>query len=193
MEENCVRADASHTYEPGPNDYVVNSKHLTVIVGVEPDDIRLSQPSQLEVNENGNMKRNTFACVKCHDLKQKCRPSDVGDIYRNPCVRCLRSRDPCIFDLAKRKRKRVRRSRHENSVGNNKYQKRKIVGTLNHRVVAITTKSLEYLWLYLISSRHLYRLLKILSQSETKTGLLLIQISIQKQVSHWVSHSHQMT
>ncbi|KTB17871.1 Weak acid resistance protein 1 [Nakaseomyces glabratus] len=125
MEENCVRADASHTYEPGPNDYVVNNKHLTVIVGVEPDDIRLSQPSQLEVNENGNMKRNTFACVKCHDLKQKCRPSDVGDIYRNPCVRCLRSRDPCIFDLAKRKRKRVRRSRHENSVGNNKYQKRK--------------------------------------------------------------------
>lgn len=51
MEENCVRADASHTYEPGPNDYVVNNKHLTVIVGVEPDDIRLSQPSQLEVNE----------------------------------------------------------------------------------------------------------------------------------------------
>lgn len=95
----------------GPNDFVTNEKHLTIITGVEKEDPRLGQPTKIEFNRDGNIKRNTFACVKCHDLKQKCRPSDVNDIYRNPCVRCLRNNDTCVFDLAKRKRKRRKNAR----------------------------------------------------------------------------------
>ncbi|KAL3232569.1 hypothetical protein RNJ44_04485 [Nakaseomyces bracarensis] len=110
----------------GPKDFITNEKHLTVITGVEKEDPRLDQPTKIEVNSDGSIKRNTFACVKCHDLKQKCRPSDMNDIYRHPCVRCLRNNDTCIFDLSKRKRKRRKgtRSPGDKSRDNGKRSKR---------------------------------------------------------------------
>lgn len=55
------------------------------------------------------MKRNSFACISCHSLKQKCVPSDFNDIYRKPCIRCLKNGKLCRFDLSKRTRKRKRR------------------------------------------------------------------------------------
>lgn len=77
------------------------------IEGASPDDPRLTKPMKLEVTrENGKLKRSSFACVGCHSLKQKCWPSDLDDIYRKPCQRCLRQQKVCTFDLSKRTRKR---------------------------------------------------------------------------------------
>lgn len=79
----------------------------TIIKGASPNDPRFSGPVKLEVtNENGKLKRSSFACVGCHSLKQKCWPSDLYDIYRKPCQRCLRQKKVCTFDLSKRTRKR---------------------------------------------------------------------------------------
>ncbi|CCD24632.1 War1p NDAI_0D03180 [Naumovozyma dairenensis CBS 421] len=78
----------------------------TLIEGIDENDPRHSTPSKMETTENGKIKRNTFACVRCHSLKQKCVPSDTNDIYRRPCERCLRTGKLCKFDLSKRTRKR---------------------------------------------------------------------------------------
>lgn len=80
----------------------------TVIQGVPPNDPRILGPVQMESSEDGKTKRNSFACVSCHSLKQKCVPSDPADIYRKPCQRCLKNGKLCKFDLAKRTRKRRR-------------------------------------------------------------------------------------
>lgn len=79
---------------------------VTIIQGTEPDDLRLTTPTKLETTITGKSKRNTFACVGCHTLKQKCVPSDNNNIYLKPCQRCLRQKKKCTFDLAKRTRKR---------------------------------------------------------------------------------------
>ena len=63
--------------------------HTTIIQGIPDNDPRILGPTNLESNTKGKSKRNTFACVRCHSLKQKCVPSDPADIYRKPCVRCL--------------------------------------------------------------------------------------------------------
>ncbi|SMN18745.1 similar to Saccharomyces cerevisiae YML076C WAR1 Homodimeric Zn2Cys6 zinc finger transcription factor [Maudiozyma saulgeensis] len=91
------------------------------IEGASPDDPRILQPMKLEVTrENGKLKRSSFACVGCHSLKQKCWPSDLDDIYRKPCQRCLRQKKICTFDLSKRTRKRQPRKskKNENSSPN---------------------------------------------------------------------------
>ncbi|KAK5780534.1 War1p PWA37_003165 [Arxiozyma heterogenica] len=82
----------------------------TVIQGILDDDPRILGPTNLKSNTKGKSKRNTFACVRCHSLKQKCVPSDPNDIYRKPCVRCLKREKKCTFDLAKRTRKRRART-----------------------------------------------------------------------------------
>ncbi|CAB4257026.1 War1p [Maudiozyma barnettii] len=85
------------------------------IEGANPDDPRVQQPMKLEVTmENGKLKRSSFACVGCHSLKQKCWPSDLDDIYRKPCQRCLRQKKICTFDLSKRTRKRQPRKSKNN-------------------------------------------------------------------------------
>ncbi|CCK70663.1 War1p KNAG_0E04100 [Huiozyma naganishii CBS 8797] len=90
---------------PPPND----ADHMkTIIEGTSIDDPRIFHPTTMEVGRGGKNKRNTFACVGCHSLKQKCVPSDFNDIYRKPCVRCFRQRKKCKFDLSKRTRKRRR-------------------------------------------------------------------------------------
>ena len=82
----------------------------TRIQGAPLNDPRLTKPMKLEVTrENGKLKRSSFACVGCHSLKQKCWPSDLDDIYRKPCQRCLRQKKICTFDLSKRTRKRQSR------------------------------------------------------------------------------------
>lgn len=81
----------------------------TIIKGAPPDDSRVVSPVSLEITVNGKNKRNTFACIRCHSLKQKCVPSDVHDIYRKPCVRCFKQKKKCTFDLSKRTRKRRKR------------------------------------------------------------------------------------
>lgn len=80
-----------------------------LIEGASPHDPRAFGPTQLETSDGGQSKRNSFACVSCHSLKQKCVPSDPLDIYRKPCKRCLRNYKLCKFDLSKRTRKRRRR------------------------------------------------------------------------------------
>lgn len=87
----------------------------TIIEGCSEDDPRLSYPTKLETTEKGKTKRNSFACVCCHSLKQKCEPSDANDIYRKPCRRCLKHKKLCKFDLSKRTRKRKPRSRSPTS------------------------------------------------------------------------------
>ena len=84
--------------------------HTTIIQGIPDNDPRILGPTNLESNTKGKSKRNTFACVRCHSLKQKCVPSDPADIYRKPCVRCLKGKKKCTFDLAKRTRKRRART-----------------------------------------------------------------------------------
>ncbi|CAL9732023.1 weak acid resistance protein 1 [Monosporozyma unispora] len=88
---------------------------ITVIEGIPSNDPRLLGPSKLEANVAGKNKRNTFACVGCHSLKQKCVPSDPDDIYRKPCARCMKQKKKCRFDLAKRTRKRKGRSSRPDS------------------------------------------------------------------------------
>ena len=83
---------------------------LTIIQGIPDNDPRILGPTKLESNMAGKSKRNTFACVRCHSLKQKCVPSDPNDIYRKPCIRCLKRKKKCTFDLAKRTRKRKART-----------------------------------------------------------------------------------
>ncbi|QLQ79957.1 hypothetical protein HG537_0C06060 [Torulaspora globosa] len=80
----------------------------TVILGVPANDPRMLVAVQMESSEDGKTKRNSFACVSCHSLKQKCVPSDPADIYRKPCQRCLKNGKLCKFDLSKRTRKRRR-------------------------------------------------------------------------------------
>ena len=92
----------------------------TRIRGAFPDDPRLTKPMKLEVTrENGKLKRSSFACVGCHSLKQKCWPSDLDDIYRKPCQRCLRQKKICTFDLSKRTRKRQSRKNKDATDPNN--------------------------------------------------------------------------
>lgn len=88
----------------------------TVIEGASSNDPRVLGPTQLETSNGGEVKRNSFACVSCHSLKQKCVPSDVNDIYRKPCKRCLRNYKLCKFDLSKRTRKRRRRDTTDSPV-----------------------------------------------------------------------------
>ncbi|QLL32437.1 hypothetical protein HG536_0C06060 [Torulaspora globosa] len=90
------------------NEYDIDIRTSTVIQGVPPNDPRILGPVQMESSEDGKTKRNSFACVSCHSLKQKCVPSDPADIYRKPCQRCLKNGKLCKFDLAKRTRKRRR-------------------------------------------------------------------------------------
>ncbi|SCU80935.1 LANO_0B01552g1_1 [Lachancea nothofagi CBS 11611] len=80
-----------------------------VIVGVQPDDPRLTHPTALE-GIQGKTKRNTFACTNCHSQKSKCVPSDVSDIYGKPCRRCAKRHKACTFDLSRRTRRRRRES-----------------------------------------------------------------------------------
>ncbi|CAL9737947.1 weak acid resistance protein 1 [Monosporozyma servazzii] len=89
---------------------------ITIIEGISSNDSRVLGPTKLETNVAGKNKRNTFACVGCHSLKQKCVPSDPEDIYRKPCVRCSKQKKKCTFDLAKRTRKRKGRSRPNSEV-----------------------------------------------------------------------------
>ncbi|KAG0666180.1 hypothetical protein C6P45_000282 [Maudiozyma exigua] len=92
----------------------------TRIEGAPPGDPRLTKPMKLEVTrENGKLKRSSFACVGCHSLKQKCWPSDLDDIYRKPCQRCLRQKKICTFDLSKRTRKRQSRKNKDGMDPNN--------------------------------------------------------------------------
>lgn len=79
---------------------------ITIITGVEANDIRLMVPTKIDTEEWIKRKRNTFACVSCHSSKQKCVPSDLNDIFLKPCQRCSKSNKTCKFDLAKRTRKR---------------------------------------------------------------------------------------
>ncbi|SJM86710.1 related to Weak acid resistance protein 1 [Zygosaccharomyces bailii] len=87
----------------------VNVRVSTLIKGASPNDSRILGPTQMETSEGGKLKRNSFACINCHSLKQKCVPSDFSDIYRKPCIRCLKNGKLCRFDLSKRTRKRKRR------------------------------------------------------------------------------------
>lgn len=87
----------------------VNVRTCTLIKGAAADDPRILEATQMETNEGGKLKRNSFACMSCHSLKQKCVPSDFNDIYRKPCIRCLKNGKLCKFDLSKRTRKRRRR------------------------------------------------------------------------------------
>lgn len=87
----------------------INIDNSTIIMGLEKDDPRLHTSTKMEINSfknNGKLKRSTFACVRCHSLKQKCLPSDFDDIYRKPCQRCIKTKRLCKFDLSKRTRKR---------------------------------------------------------------------------------------
>ncbi|EJS42512.1 war1p [Saccharomyces arboricola H-6] len=99
------------TASPKADDPFIDKATQTIIKGCSEDDPRLSYPTKLETTENGRNKRNSFACVCCHSLKQKCEPSDTNDIYRKPCQRCLKHKKLCKFDLSKRTRKRKPRSR----------------------------------------------------------------------------------
>lgn len=80
----------------------------TIIVGIPADDPRHHTPISQEIGSNGKPKRNTFACTSCHAVKQRCIPTDMGDIYRKPCSRCVKLRKPCEFDLSKRTRRKRR-------------------------------------------------------------------------------------
>ncbi|CEP63530.1 War1p LALA0_S08e04588g [Lachancea lanzarotensis] len=85
----------------------------TSILGVSPDDPRLSCPvalDEVQTGAPGKNKRNTFACINCHTQKAKCVPSDVKDIYGKSCVRCARRNKHCTFDLSRRTRRRRRES-----------------------------------------------------------------------------------
>ncbi|SCU78107.1 LAFA_0A04940g1_1 [Lachancea sp. 'fantastica'] len=85
----------------------------TSIIGVLPDDPRLTRSVALEAVQagtTGKNKRNTFACTNCHAQKAKCVPSDVNDIYGKSCVRCSRRNKHCTFDLSRRTRRRRRDS-----------------------------------------------------------------------------------
>lgn len=88
--------------------YKVDIRTTTVIRGASSNDPRIIAPTQMEASEYGRPKRNSFACVSCHSLKQKCVASDLNDIYRKPCKRCLKNHKLCKFDLSKRTRKRKR-------------------------------------------------------------------------------------
>lgn len=88
---------------------IVNVQFCTLVKGVSADDQRVLEPTHIETNEGGKLKRNSFACISCHSLKQKCVPSDIHDIYRKPCIRCLKNNKLCKFDLSRRTRKRKRR------------------------------------------------------------------------------------
>lgn len=93
---------------PDEGQYKVDIRTTTVIRGAPSNDPRIISPTQMEACEDGRPKRNSFACVSCHSLKQKCVPSDFNDIYRKPCKRCLKNHKLCKFDLSKRTRKRKR-------------------------------------------------------------------------------------
>lgn len=99
--------DGSGLEEPDSR-YDIDIRSTALIEGVSPTDPRILGPVRMGANEEGKTKRNSFACVRCHSLKQKCVPSDPEDIYRKPCQRCLRNGKLCKFDLAKRTRKRKR-------------------------------------------------------------------------------------
>lgn len=115
MPGNTSSNNASPTLESYgvTHDYIKDNPDLsiTIIEGIPPNDSRILGPTKLETNVAGKNKRNTFACVGCHSLKQKCVPSDPEDIYRKPCVRCTKQQKKCTFDLSKRTRKRKGRSR----------------------------------------------------------------------------------
>ncbi|GAV52632.1 hypothetical protein ZYGR_0AG06230 [Zygosaccharomyces rouxii] len=101
-EEGIIVGDSG---QPGR----VNVRACTLIKGAAADDPRILEATQMETSEGGKLKRNSFACISCHSLKQKCVPSDINDIYRKPCIRCLKNGKLCRFDLSKRTRKRKRR------------------------------------------------------------------------------------
>ncbi|CAI4047626.1 War1p SKDI_13G0620 [Saccharomyces kudriavzevii IFO 1802] len=100
---------------PKADEPYIDKATQTIIEGCYEDDPRFTYPTKLETTENGKIKRNSFACVCCHSLKQKCEPSDTNDIYRKPCQRCLKHKKLCKFDLSKRTRKRKPRSRSPTS------------------------------------------------------------------------------
>ncbi|CAI4035408.1 hypothetical protein SMKI_13G0560 [Saccharomyces mikatae IFO 1815] len=114
-EINGISEADKNIASPKADDPYVDKATQTIIEGCSEDDPRLSYPTKLETTEKGKIKRNSFACVCCHSLKQKCEPSDANDIYRKPCRRCLKHRKLCKFDLSKRTRKRKPRSRSPTS------------------------------------------------------------------------------
>lgn len=81
----------------------IDMRETTVIQGVDITDKRIQGPTK---SEGGSGKRNTFACVSCHSSKVKCIPSNLDDIYRKPCQRCLKNQKICTFDLSKRTKRR---------------------------------------------------------------------------------------
>ncbi|QID87076.1 weak acid resistance [Saccharomyces pastorianus] len=115
-ESNGNSKASSKMTSPRSDDPLIDMTTQTIIEGCLDDDTRLMFPTKLETTENGKIKRNSFACVCCHSLKQKCVPSDANDIYRKPCQRCLKHKKVCKFDLAKRTRKRKHRSRSSASL-----------------------------------------------------------------------------
>ena len=130
--DSLSTASTSHD---GNNDTVNNSftaslqdsdMMRTTILGVSADDLRLLGPTKMDfISDSGKTKRTSFACVNCHSLKQKCVPSDIFDIYRKPCRRCLRQGKKCTFDLSKRTRKR-RSKRNPDTSGDSIDSERKI-------------------------------------------------------------------
>lgn len=108
----------------------IDIRTRAVIEGASPNDPRALGPTQLETNDGGQIKRNSFACVSCHSLKQKCVPSDPHDIYRKPCERCLRNFKLCKFDLSKRTRKRRRRDMTDSPVYMESSTKAQLASTL---------------------------------------------------------------
>ncbi|CCE61712.1 hypothetical protein TPHA_0B00410 [Tetrapisispora phaffii CBS 4417] len=85
---------------------VVFNTGLTNISGVDSDDVRLLKPTAIDPDLWQKRKRNTVACITCHSSKQKCVPSDLNNIFWKPCIRCLKSKRQCTFDLSKRTRNR---------------------------------------------------------------------------------------
>lgn len=84
-----------------------NENHPKVILlGIADDDPRHTTPMSRETKPDGSTKRNTFACINCHSMKQRCIPLYEDDIYRHPCVRCSKLNKICQFDLSKRRRKK---------------------------------------------------------------------------------------
>ncbi|BAP71956.1 weak acid resistance protein 1 [Kluyveromyces marxianus] len=84
------------------------------LLGISADDPRHFKPMSKERKADGKTKRNTFACITCHSMKQKCNPGNPNDIYRHPCVRCAKLNKLCQFDLSKRRRKKKKKKRLEN-------------------------------------------------------------------------------
>lgn len=56
-----------------------------MVLGFEANDERLHGPIIMEVPQTFKSKRSSFACTRCNSLNQARVPSNIADVYREPC------------------------------------------------------------------------------------------------------------